>query len=290
MNKCRMLLLGSGLAWALAAPAFAGGEILTAVFSQTFNGYARTKLADGSCKPETFALGEGGHHSGLVRDDSIDRLPFGELAHVLAPYLARQNYVATPSLEKTDLMIVVHWGTTIPYNRGSYQTALDSLCDATASSGEGMTMGGDLISYFTMMNMENAMRDRSNALNGALLGYSSELDRVGFAYAPPGFGPRTSSCFSDLISDLEDERYYVVLAAFDFQLAWKKKQLKPLWITRVSIRTHRNRFDQQAETMIASASRYFGQDSRVLIRDLVPEGKVKIGEPKVLEVVPGGSR
>jgi hypothetical protein len=42
--------------------------------------------------------------------------------------------------------------------------------------------------------------------------------------------------------------------------------------------------------MIGSASRYFGQDSRVLIRDLVPEGKVKIGEPKVLEVVPGGGR
>jgi hypothetical protein len=281
-----MLFLGSGLAWALAAPAFAGGEVLTAVFSQTFNGYARTKLADGSYKPETFALGEGGHHSGLVRDDSIDRLPFGELTRVLAPYLASQNYVATPSLEKTDLMIVVHWGTTIPY---SYQSALDSLQGAMTPSAEGMTMGGDLTSYFMMMNLDNRMRDRANALNGALLGYSSELDRVGFAYAPLGLGPRISR-FSDLIADLEEERYYIILAAFDFQLAWRKKHLKPLWITRVSIRAHRNRFDRQVETMIASASRYFGEDSRVLIRDLVPEGKVKIGEPKVLEVVPGGGR
>jgi hypothetical protein len=258
MHKCRMLLLGSGLAWALAAPVFAGGEIPTAVFSQTFNGYARTKLADGSCKPETFALGDAGRRSGRARDDSIDRYSFAELVRVLGPYLARQNYVSAPSPEKTDLMIVVHWGTTIPYDRN----------------------------WTMAMGMENSLRDSDNACVGALLGYWPELERAGYS-AP---SPFTRDRLRDLVADLEDERYYVILAAFDFQLAWRKKQLKPLWITRVSIRGPGHGFARQVDTMVQAASRYFGEESHSLIRDLVPEGKVKIGEPKVIGVVPDGSR
>jgi len=283
-----MLVLGSCAFWSLGVlPATAAeDEILTVVFSMAHNGYVRTKLPDGTFKPETYAFGEGGYASGLMRDDSIDHFPFTKLAGILAPYLARQNYVPTQSPEGTDLLVMVHWGTTIPY--GGYQTALDDLQAASRPSAEGGPMG-DTTSAFMMLNLHNWLRDKANAHNAALLGYLPEINRIGSAQPFLGLAPRTTY-YSDLVSDLEEDRYYVILAAYDFRLAWKQKQLKLLWVTRVSIRAHGNRFDQQLETMVASASRYFGEDSRFLIRRRVPEGKVKIGEPKVIEVVPDASK
>jgi hypothetical protein len=89
-----------------------------------------------------------------------------------------------------------------------------------------------------------------------------------------------------LIDDVEDDRYFVVLMAYDFQLLWKEKKHKLLWETRFSIRQRRNAFDQQLAAMAQYASRYFGQDSHGLIRQPIPEGQVILGELKVVGVDP----
>ena len=91
----------------------------------------------------------------------------------------------------------------------------------------------------------------------------------------------------DLIDELEENRYFVVLMAYDFQLQWKQKKHKLLWETRFSIQEHRNDFKLALPTMAQEASRYFGQDSHGLVRRPLPEGHVTLGEPKVIEVMPG---
>jgi len=278
-------VLGAGLAGLAGTPAAATpGEVLTTVYSTAYNGYTRAKQSDGTFKPETYMIGEGKFEGGRMRDPSIDGFPFLKLARLLAPYLARANYLPTPGRDQTDLMIVVHWGTTIPYDDGTYRDAVDGLSTAVSNSQNlgSAADSGELTGALMMIQMENRQRDLADARNAALLGYAPEMNRLGDMRWFSGIRTR----YDDLVSDVEEDRYYVILAAYDFHEAWKARKKKLLWITRVSISVRGNRFDEQLEGMLASAAQYFGRDTPGLMRGYAPEGKVKIGEPKVIGVVP----
>ncbi len=156
-----------------------------------------------------------------------------------------------------------------------------------AAAGLQSQLDGELTSALMLVEMENRQRDRADARNAALLGYYPEMRRLGdLREVFPGFSNR----YQDLVSDVEEDRYFVILAAYDFHAAWKERKRKLLWITRVSLSTRRNRFDEQVGAMIQSASRYFGADSGGLQRLSVPAGKVEIGQPKVIEMLPAGGK
>ncbi|MFA5056795.1 MAG: hypothetical protein WC485_01665 [Opitutaceae bacterium] len=314
MKTTILLAAGLGLGGLAGPPSAAAAEpeIVTAVYSAVANGYARTKQPDGSFKPETYAFGKGSYASGLMRDRSIDNYPFMNLARVLASFLAPRRYVPASSPEQTDLLLLVHWGTTIPYDDGSYRLAIDDMTAAMARSqasaalaaasagppgmarppGSGGAAGGGpaqdegLSGYLMMMSLQDDLRTRANAHNAALLGYLPTLEQMNDNRRFTAL----RTYYSDLTSDVEESRYYVIVEAFDFQRAWKQKQLKLLWITRMSIRAQGNRFDQDVAAMIWNASRYFGRDSDGLVRQRVPEGKVEIGEPKVIGIAPAAGK
>ncbi len=299
--------LGAVLLVAVPARA-ASNQLYTTVYSMAYGGYHRDRQNDGTFKPETYAFGKGRFGNGSVRDPSIDGLPFAELVRTLAPFLARQSYVPTPAPDQTDLLIVVHWGTTLPYDHSLYREGLNQLSTAmsgmrsaeqllkgTATAVEGGTspMGStagalsaqrqaDINSLLMMMEMENRQRDMVDARMAALLGYLPEMKKLSSMRNFGGF----SFLYRDLALEVEQERYYVILAAFDFRAAWKEKKRKLLWVTRVSIRARGHRFDRQLPAMLTGAAPYFGCDTPGLIRGYVPEGKVEVGEPKVLEVGP----
>jgi hypothetical protein len=90
----------------------------------------------------------------------------------------------------------------------------------------------------------------------------------------------------DLYVEIEDDRYFVVLMAYDFQLMWKEKKHRLIWETRFSLRQMHHDFDKDLPSMALYASRYFGQDSGGLIHKPVPQGNVEVGEPKSLGEVP----
>jgi len=56
----------------------------------------------------------------------------------------------------------------------------------------------------------------------------------------------------DLVDDIEHNRYFVVLMAYDFQVLWKQRKHKLLWETRFSIREQGNDF----EKVLPAISRY----------------------------------
>jgi hypothetical protein len=90
----------------------------------------------------------------------------------------------------------------------------------------------------------------------------------------------------DLLEDVEENRYFVVLLAYDFQELWQRKQRKLLWETRFSIRERGHDFGKDLLAMAQYASRYFGQDSSGLIRKPLRDTKVILGDPKVLGYEP----
>jgi hypothetical protein len=128
---------------------------------------------------------------------------------------------------------------------------------------------------------ENWQRDQADMKNAALLGYDTAISEI----SDVGVTPQTR-LRDDLISEIEESRYFVVLMAYDYQALWKKKQHRLLWVTRFSVRARGSDFEKMLPSMVGYASQYFGQNSHGLLRRSLPEGHVEIGEPRSLGTLP----
>ncbi len=128
--------------------------------------------------------------------------------------------------------------------------------------------------------MDKQQGERLDAKNAALLGYdswwaeTSRFEGTNFTYR------------DDMLQELEQDRYFVILMAYDWPLLWKHRKAKLLWETRYSIAKHGDSFDQALAGMTDQAARYFGQDSGGLRHRSLPKGRVEVGEPKVVSLVP----
>lgn len=299
LRRCLLptLLLGSG-----AALQGDDNALTTAVYAQVGNGYKREKLPDGRFKPEYYAIANGGMLPGTTRDATVDRMPYPKMAGLMAQFLARQNYFLAKDKKQAQLLIVLHWGTTIPFNDANYVAGVNQAGESFArmqelGGGQGATPEGagpfgttegaaaraaeaDFEQRMMMMLNENDARDRANEHNARLLGYLREINEHNGIQRWAGGG----TYFDDLRADIEEQRYYVVVSAYDFREATEKNALKLKWVTRVSVRSPGHAFDKQAAALLASAHRYFGQESGRLVRQYTPEGRVEIGETEVLGV------
>jgi hypothetical protein len=322
---CWLLLGCAPLLVQPALPADDYGDI-TAVSSLVRYDYVRAKLPNGSFAPETYAFGEGGIMPGPVRDPSIDKLKFLDVARTLAEPLAGQSYLPTRDAKETKLLIMVYWGTTAGAGGASSSTAYQrmsaasqSVSDASAALNAIPHPGGPLTRSSSVVRsspfgpnvnqavlmalieqqaadseadatmvqvaLENDQRDKADLAKARLLGYN----RTGMIQTDFGRGIQITALKyrqQDLIDEIEDDRYFVVLLAYDFQQLWKQKKRVLLWETRYSIRQRHNEFDKVLVGMTQYASKYFGQDSQGLIRKPLPQGQVTAGEPKVVEVLP----
>ncbi len=301
------------LAGAAALPALAqsDGEI-AAVRSTVSDGYARVKLADGSFQPETYTFGEGGHLGGATDDPTIDKLTFMDVVRVIAEPLAKKNYVPVEDRnpENTKLLIMVYWGTTTGTAGASESIGYQNLqrsqhskpppTPPPAAKAAGAAGGGAGANQAARQNAatqsarqseddgamaealaENFQRDQADTKNAMLLGYDEALAEMSQVGATPQTRRR-----EDLIAEVEENRYFVVLMAYDYQALWRQKKHSLLWVTRFSVRERGADFEKLLPAMVGYASQYFGQDSHGLLRRPLPEGHVEIGEPKSLGTVP----
>ena len=293
-----MLLLGR-----TPASAAETSDGITAVASRTSDDYKRTRLSDGSFQPEYYSFGKGGTWGGEIRDPTIDKLSFLNVAHVIAVPLAGQQYFPATDPSKTRLLIMVYWGTTavpMPTQNSAvlqnFREAQDNLDKyiTRAPSGRETVSGGGLAdaamaqwsAALTMLNVDNQQRTQTNFMNAAMLGYDS-TGLIGTELGSYVRGTPLGVERDDLVLEIEENRYFVVLMAYDFQLMWKQRKHKLLWQTRFSIRERNHQFDRDLPAMAQYASQYFGQDSHGLVRKEVPLGHVDIGAMKSLGEVQG---
>lgn len=283
-----------------------GVEGVTAVASKVSGDYIRARLPDGSFQPEFYAFGEGGKWDGGISDATIDPLHFIDVARVIAGPLSGQKYLPARDPARTRLLIMVYWGTTAvpePYSNSVAYQQFGRIANIFAAagarggppaskgyhsvgSGSVSAMPPYLIAEYSaalaMLNVENEQRTQNDFVNARMLGYDSE-GMIGTERGSYVRGTPSGVYRDELVSEIEENRYFVVLMAYDFQLLWRQRKHKLLWETRFSISERRNQFDRALPVMAQYASRYFGQPSDGLLRMRVPEGNVEVHEPTLIE-------
>jgi hypothetical protein len=309
-----LLGIGACLAVRPAAGEATGGELVTVVSSKVEGNYSRARLPDGSLPTEYYAFANGGHWTGTVRDGSIDNLVFMDVARTIAGSLQSQNYVPTRDPKATKLLIVVYYGRTRTPEHAddsvttqNLQSAAGTLAAAKSitqhqfyddSNALGAASTIPCVKYSAtpstdLTSADNAMsgalasaaaadrtRDEIDAQNASLLGYDAWWDSMaGFKGTP------LEHRRQDMIDELEHDRYFVILMAYDFQAMWKQKKHNLLWETRFSVRQRGVDFDKQLAAMAKNASQFYGEDTHGLVHKDMPVGRVDIGDIKTLGAV-----
>lgn len=306
-----LLLLGS------LAHAADEDAVLTSVYSKTGNGYQRKRGPDGQWQREYYALSNGGPADGTVKDNEQDKIQFVALARVLAEHLARQGYFPATDPKKVDLLIVVNWGRTTPFNDSTYKSgaagvmsAMNEFSNLTQSSAmtnvavNATSPGGapqpevnltgsvqdmqaqaaqsQLNSAIIRQELFNRARDQDNEKNARLLGYMGDINESDGIQRLVGGGAR----YEELLADIEEARYYVILSAYDFKKTVREKKTTLQWVTRMSMRAPGNSFAEKAASMIAYGATRFGQNTTGLERRSQPVYRVNLGETKFLGEAP----
>lgn len=323
LNLKFAVLLGFGACLVVRQSAQASGDpdsgAVTVVSSKASDDYNRARLPDGSLKPETYAFGEGGHWSGAVSDASIDGLKFIAVARAIVEPLAREGYFPNRDPKATRQLIMVYWGRTTTPERFENSAAAGILQRAAADAAANKSANDQnkvfsdqvvvppavampcakydpatttdqitgsidadnaMTGALSLVSAENRNRDQQDAKNASLLGYDTWWDSTaGFKGTP------LEHRRQDMIDELEHDRYFVILMAYDFQAMWRQKKHKLLWQTRFSVSQRGVEFDKELPLMALNASRYFGENSNGLARDTLPVGHVDVGDLKTLGVV-----
>jgi hypothetical protein len=272
-----------------------GGAQLTAVYSRASKDYVRTQNPDGSFQPETFVFKEGGNFGGPRFDITIDKLTFDDVKAVIGPPLAAQNYVESDDRSATKLLIMVYWGVTVVPDdvnpkdtRESAELAGDAqraagAMDVLGGKGSGAAVATDAHQAQLLQEqmqdfsaMESEQDSKVDAKNANLLGYTDEIMRT----------RRNDPNMITLQEEVEHDRYYVVLLAYDYQVGRKFGRHELLWETRFSIPEPGNDFEKAFPMMASIAGKYFGQDSHGLIHRNLANTNVEIGEPRSMGALP----
>jgi hypothetical protein len=296
-----------------------GGNV-TVISARVTPSYVRTRLPDGTYAPESYAFGDGGHWTGTVVDGSIDKVKFMDVARAIVLPLSKQNFVPTDNPKTTKQLIMVYWGRTATPERFQSTSSSDLLQRASASlaahkaanaqfatyagetvvppSGVAMVCGkydpsttvdqiagqidadNSMTSAMSLVAAENHSRDLEDSKNASLLGYDGLWNSTANYKGTPLEYRR-----QDMLNELEHDRYFVILMAYDFQAVWKQKKHHLLWETRFSVRQRGAEFDKELPLMVKNASKYFGQDSHGLLHEELPEGRVEVGKIEELGTV-----
>jgi hypothetical protein len=270
---CLVLLMGEAIAAqeaSIAASATAGSD------------YQRPRDAAGALRPETYVFAEGQFLGGGTVDRGLEQTTFTQITRTLAVNLARQNYLPAPDLNSAQLVIMVHWGMTMvsedPMKDINLQRAQEALATFSAEQeANGLADPTALNSATSAMGMaRQGVQDAVNR-NAVLLGFARSLERERQQMM-------TSTAEITMSNELNEERYFVILMAYDNQTRLKERKSRLMWVTRLSVRSPGNNFAEALPALAQVGAEVFGRQVDGLVRVKAPLGRgtVTIGELEVL--------
>jgi hypothetical protein len=280
------MLIGAFFSLIFATGSFAALNERIAISSTAAPGYTREVAGESGPKTETYVYMKGKFFGGATRDKGLEKTSFDTLTKTLFKDLAKQNYIPTSDVNGADLVIMVHWGVSEIYDDPQKEQMIQKLGDTISTMGAQVADGGiaDTGPINAISDSMSSAQDNSGSAmqrNAALLGYQRALNK---------FGPRagiSSDAEAGLRAELLEERYFVILMAYDNHLLRKEKVRKLRWVTRLSVRTPGNNFLEALPVLSQAGGHVFGKqtDDLVHIKANLREAKISLGELKILETV-----
>lgn len=294
----------------IAVGLHANGHAAPLVFARSVvnKDYEAARAARGQ-KPETYVFYQGKFFEGQVVDRTLERMRFVEIARGVAPHLAEQRYFPVANIAQADLILVVHWGVTVGRNKADalisystdtqtklvgagtdYQAAADvaNLSGLVPSSMPALWEAERRINDLSVQQSAEAgfariSDDLSSTSNASLLGFADvawEENRATF----------TSTTLATINAMLDEDRYFIIVMAYDRRALMNDKVLKRVSSIRLSLRSAGVNFREALKHLGTIGGELFGTKSeKMLIQEARPNddaakrGKVSVGELKVIE-------
>lgn len=247
------------------------------------------KTDDGGLRPETYIIMQGNHFSGAIRDTALAEADIQDIGKALERELKVQNYLPSAKMSETDIIIKLSYGSTEVFEslkelgeslqEDSDNDAIDFGGDESGNEEESSSdseAGSDYTPSALREWMETSAGDSTDAVNAHLLGYDKIITDK--------FMPETMK--RDYLKQLRDERYFIILEAFDLKHYTQYKEIVMLWTMRFSLQSAGVSFEEAYHTLAKAASPYFGTNQVEMKSKstVVIDGSVTLGDLEVLEV------
>ena len=273
----------------LAAPVFADDHVT--VVADASDAYLERRAGGGGKRVETYVIMETRPYGSTTADASLMKFGIRDIAKVLAPELARARYYPAVDLKKADLILAVHWGATTPRETTDDMLANTSVGLSLPSRQEQQESAGLAADMNVVIAQQARFQDleRSTDLFGGnmgesiasdLLGYTSELRKL----TRTPFATPTEEM---LLSDLTNERYFVIVNAYDLRAPHVPgKRPRPVWTIHLNMRSAGQDFSKALARMSNVAVDYFGQrvDGVTTVRPSVHKSDVIIGPVTIIGI------
>lgn len=247
--------------------------------------YTKERARDESKKIQSYQFIEGRHFKGMTKDPGMEAVTFIDIVQDMARHLVRQNYYPNPVPGEGDLLIVVHYGVT------DFEESLEDMMGWTSLEDMGYNEtvagaggGGTALDPSTL----NAINDFGFNLNSAgMVGSANEQSgyfKAQLLGMESAYTDRlTVQDEYDLKHMLQEERYFVILMAYDYPLLRNEGEVKLLWSTRYSIRAVGQSFEDAIKDMNLVAGDFFGKNLKGISKKRVTDdSRVEMGDIEVI--------
>ncbi len=270
-------------------------EKLVTVRAMADTAYAARRAKESPPPIETYVFAKGTYSEGTTDDRSLRKMTFTQVITTLAPELKQQRYEPAKSLDVADLVLVVHWGATMANDRGgvSFELQLAGLPDAMAKVAEAQKADEDDQSLMTHLlgaveaaqaDVRTEMAAATSVSGGNDFTASSNAEILGFGSALNDDRNPDRERGDTLRKMIDEERYYIVVMAYDAKSLRKGNSKKRLWTARLSIRSAGVNFATAVSRMSIAGGAFFGTRQADIVMQPTKDriGEVKVGDLKVI--------
>ena len=228
------------------------------VDSEASSIYNEHKESENGETYETYVFIKGNFYGGDISDKSLRNVTFEELVGTIGDSMKQRNFYPSASADQGDLLVVVHYGLmSVPQDLGDlFQLDMDDPYGEQPFDEEGdeeQIVQDPLINdtYFNDLKRLSELSHNNQAgMSNIKLGIGRALKRRNITTAEE----------FDLRAELEAERYFIILMAYDYKKLRSTKKQELLWTTRFSVPSLGTNFEDAYPALARAASSYYGSN------------------------------
>ncbi len=247
-------------------------ERLIAVRASAEPSYIARRTGADAPESESYVIIRGQQNVGA--DNGLMKVPFSTIVETLSSDLLLRNFVPAENIESADLAIAVHWGMTRESENGAVALQYDP--DAVRQASEAVAEAkqresSDSTGITRALGAAAAAEARLNNELSLAASLYRKNERVSYSNAELlGFKPfmnRDDNIGETLRTMAEEERYFVILVAYDARALRDKKKVA-LWVTRMSLRASGVNFPIALDRMSSVGAFFHGtRQPGVILQD-----------------------